>query len=109
MKPTYRKSWAGYLLTCSDLTLSPTFKVEQRTAKLKSAYNLLIIGPRGLQCETNLEEIMGLESTIWPLATYPRSNDGPQALVSCLSGGYKFASVLRCVGLVDFVAICVVL
>ena len=25
-----------------------------RTAKLKSAYNLLVIGPRGLQCETNL-------------------------------------------------------
>ena len=28
------------------------------------------------------------------------SNDGSLALVSCLSGGYKFASVLRCVGLV---------
>ena len=27
------------------------------------------------------------------------SNDGSLALVSCLSGGYKFASVLRCVGL----------
>ena len=26
---------------------------QMRTAKLKSAYNLLIIGPRGLQCETN--------------------------------------------------------
>ena len=29
-----------------------------------------------------------------------RSNDGSLALVSCLLGGYKFASVLRCVGLV---------
>ena len=27
---------------------------QTRIAKLKSAYNLLIIGPRGLQCETNL-------------------------------------------------------
>ena len=27
---------------------------QTRTAKVKSAYNLLIIGPRGLQCETNL-------------------------------------------------------
>ena len=27
---------------------------QTRTAKLKSGYNLLIIGPRGLQCETNL-------------------------------------------------------
>ena len=31
-----------------------------------------------------------------------RSNDGSLALVSCLSSGYKFALVLRCVGLVDF-------
>ena len=27
---------------------------QMRTAKLKSAYNLLIIDPEGLQCETNL-------------------------------------------------------
>ena len=30
-----------------------------------------------------------------------RSNDGSLALVSCLFDGYKFASVLRCVGLVN--------
>ena len=35
---------------------------EMRTAKLKSAYNSLIIDPRGLQCETNLKAIMGWES-----------------------------------------------
>ena len=29
-----------------------------------------------------------------------RSNDGSLTLVSCLSGGYKFALVLRCIGLV---------
>ena len=27
---------------------------QTRIAKLKSAYNSLIIGPRGLQCETNI-------------------------------------------------------
>ena len=27
---------------------------QARTAKLKSVYNMLIIDPRGLQCETNL-------------------------------------------------------
>ena len=32
---------------------------QTRIAKPKSAYILLIIGPRGLQCETNLQEIMG--------------------------------------------------
>ena len=33
---------------------------QMRRVKLKSAYNLLIIGPRGLQCETNF---MGWESS----------------------------------------------
>ena len=31
---------------------------QMKIAKHKSAYNLLIIGPRGLQYETNLWEIM---------------------------------------------------
>ena len=55
----------------------PLLQDQLRTAKLKRAYNSFIIDPRGLQCETNLQDI-----------------------VSCLSGGYRFASVLRCVGLV---------
>ena len=33
-----------------------------RIAKPKSAHNSLISGPRGLQCETNLYEIMCWES-----------------------------------------------
>ena len=40
---------------CSDMTLGPS--------KLKSAYNSLIIGPRALQCKTNLQKIMGWESS----------------------------------------------
>ena len=32
-------------------------------ADFKSAYISLIIGPRGLQCETNLQEIMCCESS----------------------------------------------
>ena len=31
----------------------PLLHGQMRTAKLKSAYNLLIIDPRRLQCETN--------------------------------------------------------
>ena len=31
----------------------PLLQDQTRVAKLKSAYNSLIIGPRGLQCETN--------------------------------------------------------
>ena len=34
-----------------------------RITTLKSAYNLLIIGPRGLGCEATLLEIMGWESS----------------------------------------------
>ena len=34
--------------------LGPLLQGQTMIAKLKSAYNSLIIGPRGLQCETNL-------------------------------------------------------
>ena len=45
---------------------------QTRTAKLKSVYNSFIIDPRGLQCETNLQNIVGWESSdvrfdLWPL------------------------------------------
>ena len=39
--------------------LGPLLQGQTRIAKLKSAYNVLIIGPRGLQYETNLYDIMG--------------------------------------------------
>ena len=42
--------------------LGPLLQGQMGIAKLKSAYNSLISGPRGLQCETNLKEIIGLES-----------------------------------------------
>ena len=35
---------------------------QTRIAKRKSAYNSLIIGPRGVGCKTNLLEIMGWDS-----------------------------------------------
>ena len=38
--------------------LGPPLQCQTRIAKLKSAYNSLIIGTRGLQCETNLQEVM---------------------------------------------------
>ena len=37
-----------------DLDLGPLLQGQTRIAKLKSAYNSRIVGPRGLQCETNL-------------------------------------------------------
>ena len=38
--------------------LCPLFQGQMRIAKIKSAYNSLIHVPRGLQCHTNLLEIM---------------------------------------------------
>ena len=48
--------WESFDVVRFDL--GPLLQGHTRIAKLKSAYNSLIIGPRGLQCETNLQEIM---------------------------------------------------
>ena len=42
--------------------LEPLVQGQTRMAKLKSAYILLIIGPRGLECVTNLYKFMCWES-----------------------------------------------
>ena len=44
--------WESFDVVTFDL--EPLLQGQTRVAKIKSAYNLLIIGPRGLQCETNL-------------------------------------------------------
>ena len=49
--------WVSFDVVRFDLV--PLLQGQMRIAKLKSAYNLLIIGPRGLQCETNSWEMMG--------------------------------------------------
>ena len=41
--------------------LGPLLQSQTRIAKLKSAYNSYILGPRALQCETNL-----YFSEFWP-------------------------------------------
>ena len=43
--------------------LGPLLQGQTRIPKLKSTYNSHIIGPRGLQCETNVQEIMVWESS----------------------------------------------
>ena len=62
MKPTYRKSCAANLLMWSDFTLGPLLQGQTRIAKLQSAYNSLIIGPRGLGWQSNLWDIMDRDS-----------------------------------------------
>ena len=36
---------------------------QTKPAKLERVYNSFIIDPRGLQCETNLQDIVGWESS----------------------------------------------
>ena len=43
--------WESFDVVRFDL--GPLLQGQTRIAKLKSAYKSLIIGPRGLQCETN--------------------------------------------------------
>ena len=52
--------------------LEPLLQGQMRTTKLKRVYNSFIIDPRGLQYETNLQDIVGWESSyvrfdLWPL------------------------------------------
>ena len=69
MKPTNRKSLTGNLLMwtppsrSNEDRLGPLLQGQMRIAKLKSAYISLIIDPRGLQCETNLWDIMAWKSS----------------------------------------------
>ena len=51
--------------------LEPLLQGQTRTAILKRVHNSFIIDPRGLQCETNLQDIVGSESSdvrfdLWP-------------------------------------------
>ena len=53
--------WESFGVVRFDL--GPLVQGQTTIAKLESAYNSLIVGPRGLQCETNLWEIMGWKSS----------------------------------------------
>ena len=52
--------WESFSVVRFDL--GPLLQGQTSIPKLQSAYSSLMIGPRGLQCETNLLEIMGRES-----------------------------------------------
>ena len=52
--------WGSFDVVRVDL--GPLLQGQTRILQLRSANNSLIIDPRGLQCETNLKEIMGCES-----------------------------------------------
>ena len=64
-KPSYRKSWAGNLLVWSDLTFGPLLQGQIRTAKPKSGYNSLIIGPRGLDGKPTYRKSWAGNDFVW--------------------------------------------
>ena len=66
--------------------LGPLLQGRTRIAKLKRAYNRLIIGPRGLQYETNLWEIIG-----WKSSDMVRFDLGP-----LLQGQTRIAKLKKC-------------
>ena len=49
--------------------LGPLLQVQTRIAKLKRTYNSLIIGPRILQCETNLRKSCAGNLLMWSYLT----------------------------------------
>ena len=53
--------WESFAVVGFDL--GTPLQGQTMIAKLKSAYNSLIIGPRGFRCKSNLWEIMGWESS----------------------------------------------
>ena len=53
--------WESFDVVRFDL--GPLLQGQTRTAKLKRDYNSFIIDPRGFQCETNLQDIVGWESS----------------------------------------------
>ena len=55
MKPTHRKSMGRESFDVVRCDLTPPLQSQTRIAKSKSAYNSLIIGPTGLQCEMGWE------------------------------------------------------
>ena len=78
--------WESFGVVRFDLW--PVVQGQTRIAKLKSAYNSLTMGSRGLQCETNLWEIMG-----WKSSDVFRSDLGPllqgQVRIAKLKSAYN--------------------
>ena len=85
--------WESFGVVRFDL--GPLVQGQMRIAKLKSAYNSLIMGPRGLRCETNLWEIMG-----WKSSDVVRFDLGPllqgQTRIAKLKSAFNSLIIEKC-------------
>ena len=55
--------WESFDVVRFDI--GPLLQDQTRIAKPKSAHNSLIIGPRGLQCETNYRKSWARSLLVW--------------------------------------------
>ena len=102
MKPPYRNSWAGNLLMWLDLTLSPSFKVKRGQANLKGFITHLLLILEVCNVKPTCR-ILWAGNLLMSDLTFGQSFKVKRRFTGFgeLSfHGYRFASVLRCVGLV---------
>ena len=85
-----------------NLTLSTSFKVKQGQPNLKGLITRLLLILEVCNVKPTCSILWAGNLLLSDLTPPSRPNDGSLALVSCLSGGYRFVSVLRCIGLVIF-------
>ena len=103
VKPTCRKSWARNLLMWSHLALDPSFKVKRGQPNLKVLKTCLLLVQEIYNVKPTYKKSWVGNFLMWSDLTLSPSFKVKRwfTLVSCLTGGYKFASVLRCICLVS--------
>ena len=69
MKPTCRKSWIGNLMMCLDLTLSPSFKVQQGQPKLKVLITILLLVPEACNVKPTCRKSWAANLLMWSYLT----------------------------------------
>ena len=82
----------------SDLTMGSSFKVKRGQPNLKVLITCLLLFPEVCNMKPTYRKSWAGNLLMWSDLTLgsSMSNDGSLAFVSCLSGGYKFTSVLGC-------------
>ena len=103
VKPTYLKSWAGESSDVFRFDLGTLLRGRMRIAHLKVLITLLLLVLEAYNVKPTHRKSWAGNLLMWSDLTFDpssRSNNNSLALVSCVSCGYKFTLVLRCVGLI---------
>ena len=90
VKPTCRKSWAGNLLMCSDLTLGQSFKVKRLYQKLKVLITCLLLVLEACDVKPTYRKLwagnilMWSDLTLSPSFKVKRGQPNLKVLITCL-------------------------